>query len=83
MGSVKGLNIWPMKKQSYNTSFVACVTAIYSLSIIESEIISCCLDNHETAPLLIKKVYPEAALLFSAILPSASAYPVKTFSSPP
>ncbi|KIK36294.1 hypothetical protein CY34DRAFT_94692 [Suillus luteus UH-Slu-Lm8-n1] len=62
-----------MKEQSHNASLAACVAATYSLSIVESETMSWCLDDHETAPPSIKNAYPETALLSSPMLPSASA----------
>ena len=75
MGSMSGVNNSPIKDHSHKASFAACVAATYSLSVVESDTISCRLDDHETAPPSIKNAYPDTAFLSSAMLPSASAYP--------
>jgi len=58
--------------------------AIMAISIFpdEREIISYRLEDQETAPPSIRKAYPETALQFLAILPSASVYPARTLSTP-
>jgi hypothetical protein len=38
-----------MRERSHSTSLPLCVAAMYSLSVVESETISCHLDYHETA----------------------------------
>ncbi len=35
---------------NHSASFMPCVTAMYSLSVVERETTSCCLDDHEMAP---------------------------------
>src|ERR1700678_2232694 len=64
-----------MSDRSHNASFAAYTAATYSLSVVESEIISCLFALQETAPPFTRNAYPEIALRSSAILPSASAYP--------
>src|SRR5580693_2601153 len=39
-----------MRERSHSASLPPCVAATYSLSVVESETISCRLDDHETAP---------------------------------
>jgi hypothetical protein len=37
-----------MREHSHSASLLLCVAAMYSLSVVESEMISCYLDDHET-----------------------------------
>jgi hypothetical protein len=43
-----------LRKQS--ASFMPCVAATYSLSVVDRETISCRLDDHETAPPSMRNV---------------------------
>src|SRR6266478_5416001 len=64
------LKICDIKERSQRASFVACVAAMYSDSVVDRETISCRLADQETAPPLTINAYPVIARLSSAILPS-------------
>ena len=83
VGSSNGANSSPISDHSHKASLAACIAAMYSLSIIDNEMISCFLEDHDTAPPSIKKVYPEIALQSSTILLSTSAYPISALGAPP
>ena len=65
MGSVIGLNISDMRFLSQIASFAAWVRAMYSASVVDREMVSCHLDDHDTAPPLSIKTYPDMACLSS------------------
>jgi len=60
---------------SQSASFMPCVAATFSLSVVERETISWRLEDQDTAPPSIRKAYPNIARLSSAMLPSVSACP--------
>ena len=76
VGSRLSSNNWKISDRSHKASFTVWVIATYSASVVDRAIISCHLALQETAPPWIKKAYPEIVCLSSAILPSASVYPV-------
>ena len=41
---------------SKSASFMPCITVIYSLSVVDREISSCHLEDHKTAPPLMRNV---------------------------
>ena len=49
-----GLNVLKRRLHSHSTFFMPCVAATYSLSVVERETISCRLEDHETAPPLMR-----------------------------
>ena len=82
VGSSMTSKSWVMRDLSHSASLEACITEMYSLSVVDSETISCHLAAQKTAPPCNKNVYPEIVCLSSAILPSASAYPFNSFCWP-
>ena len=79
VGSSMTSKSWVIRDLSHSASLEVCVTATYSLSVVDRDMISCHLAAQETAPPFNKNAYPEIACLSSAILPSASAYPLNSF----
>ncbi len=55
IGWVKGPKTSERRLLSQSLSFMPCIVVMYSLSMVESKTISCCFDNQETAPPLIRK----------------------------
>ena len=54
VGSLREMRTSPIKECSHSASFVACVTAMYLLSVVESETISCFFEAQDTAPLSMR-----------------------------
>ena len=75
VGSVIGLKTLPMIRHNHNASLAAYVAATYSDSAVDSVTSSCFFEDHEIAPLLIRKTYPDIACRCSCDDPSASVYP--------
>src|SRR5882724_3426363 len=59
MGAYSSLVISPMKACSHKASFTACAAAIYSTLVVERATSGCFFELQLTAPLLMRKVYPE------------------------
>ena len=78
-----GVNISDKRFLNHMASFAACVSAMYSASVVESEIVSCLFDDQDTAPPLSMKTYPDMACLSSWDIPSASENPYNSAFSPP
>jgi len=53
-GFENGPKILERRLLSHSPSFMPCVAAMYLLFIVESKIISCCLDDQETVPPLMR-----------------------------
>jgi hypothetical protein len=53
----------PIKDHSQRASFAACVVATNSASVVDNATMSCHFALQETAPPLIRKVYPDMACL--------------------
>ena len=47
MGSLRGMRTSPINKRSHSASFMVCVVAMYLLSVVESEMISCFFDTQD------------------------------------
>ncbi len=50
VASVSGSKTLASRLRSHRASFIPCVAATYSLSVVESETISCFFEDHDTAP---------------------------------
>jgi len=59
VGVDSGLVISLRKAHSHRASFVACMVAIYSTSVVERETRGCFFELQLTAPPLMRKAYPE------------------------
>ena len=75
IGSSRGIRTSPINKCSHSASFVACVMAMYLLSVVNRERISCFFKAQDMTLPSIKNVYSKMAFWSLAMLPSTSIYP--------
>ena len=55
VGDMMGPNTSEMRLRSHKASLLPCVAAMYSLSVVDKETISCRFEDHKTAPPLMRK----------------------------
>ena len=72
-----------MVARSQSASLAAYMAAMYSLSVVDSEISSWHLALHETALSFIIKAYLDITFQSLLMFPSASAYHISFFACPP
>src|SRR6266851_3166304 len=58
IGELKVPKISERRLLSQSPSFMPCIAVTYLLSVMESKMISCHFEDHDTAPPLMRKAYP-------------------------